>query len=145
MNTKNIIFEGICFLLALNFFYDGVYKFAYIESYSLWLGSALFLAQFKQLLIYTIPLFEVALSLCLIFSRRRTTWLYVSMGAYILFIGYTILIFQIRNLIFYPFHALWGKPTWIQVISMALFLSWLSFIDILYFESKKSTQKILVN
>ena len=50
MRTRKIIVEIIYLILALNLFYEGIYKFAYLESYSYWVGCAPVLRIFKGLL-----------------------------------------------------------------------------------------------
>lgn len=144
MKAKSVLIEGICFLLAINFFYEGVYKLAHLDSYAYWIGCVPYLKPFKVPISYIVPLGEITLSLLLLFWKKRITSLYVSICAFVVFMLYFTLIFQFRNLLLFPYHALWTKPSWIQVMLMTLFLTWLAFMAIIYYDRKHSKKRILI-
>jgi hypothetical protein len=137
--------EGICFLLAVNFFYEGIFKFVHLQSYNNWLAFVPILRDFRIIFTYLIPSVEIILSLLLILSKNRVLWLYVSIGAFVIYIAFITLIFQIWILILHPHHAFWGPSSWIQKMILALCLSGLAFSASVYYESMKKKTKILIN
>lgn len=131
MRTRNVIIEIICLLLVLNFFYEGIYKVAYFQAYGFWLKHAPLLKPVSVFLNYLIPFGEVALSLLLLHPRYRTGALYTVIIVLIIYILYIMSAYLFTNRLFFPYHELWEKPTWMQKMLISLGWGWFAFLAII--------------
>jgi hypothetical protein len=143
MKAKKVIAEIICLILALNFFYEGVYKLVYLHNYGFWLYHAPLLKPIALILTYIIPVGEIVLSWLFVLPRYRTVALYSAIAASVLFILYIMSGYLFTNRVFWPYHALWNKPSWMQKMIVALGISWLAFIGILLSGGEFSIRKYL--
>jgi hypothetical protein len=126
MKTRKIIVEIICLILLLNFFYEGIYKIAYWGNYAFWVKHAPLLRPIWQLLTYIIPVGEIALALSFLAPKFRIKALYISIGVLIVFVLWVMSSYLFTSRLFWPYHALWEKPTWMQKMLISLGLSWLA-------------------
>ena len=131
MKTRKIIVEIICLILLLNFFYEGMYKLVYIHNYGQWLKYAPFLESVSTLFTYTIPIGEILLSILFIYSRYRIIALNICLTIEILFVLWIMSVYLFSHSLFWPYHALWEKPTWMQKMLISIGLCWLAFIAII--------------
>jgi hypothetical protein len=131
MKTKQIVLELIILVLVLNFFYEAVYKIAYLTNYSFWLHQAPFLKPIWAPLTYIIPLGEIGLASGLLAKRYRIAALYSVIIVSIVFIAWTACAHAFTNRIFYPYHALWKNPSWMAKMLISLVLSWLALLGII--------------
>jgi len=141
MKTRKITVEIICFMLLMNWFYEGVYKVAYWSSFSIYLKHAPLLKPVWQVLAYGIPVGEIALALMFLFQRQRTWALYISIGALMVFVLWVMCVYLFTGYLFWPYHALWAKPTWVQKMLMSIAMCWLAFMSIVLSNSKMSFKK----
>src|SRR5258707_6534158 len=130
MKSKKILVEVICLVLVLNFFYEGIYKLANLDDYHFWLGREPFLGPVAGILTYSIPIGEILLSLLFLFPATRLIALYSSLIGLILFILWIMSGYLFSHLLFWPHHALWQKPTWMQKMLISLGICWMSFMAI---------------
>jgi methylamine utilization protein MauE len=129
--VRKVIVEVICLLLVLNFFYEGIYKIAYFENYAFWLRHMPFLKPVAMGLNYLIPIGEIVLSFMLLVSRYRIGALYATVLISVIFILYLMSSFLFSHLLFWPYHALWEKPTWMQKMLISLGWAWLALAAII--------------
>jgi hypothetical protein len=150
MSAKKIAVEIICWLLVFNFFYEGVYKVAYLHNYGLWLHHAPFLGSVANFLLYGIPVGEIALPFLLLMPAYRKPTLYFILAVQIFFVLYIMSGFLFSHLLFWPFHAPWNRPTWMQKMTLAIVFSWAALaaiflsgdnLSIKIFNSKKIAQQ----
>lgn len=138
MKTKKTIVETICFLLVLNFFYEGVYKVAYLNNYAFWVTHEPLIKPIGVVLKYLIPIFEITISILLLISSKRKIALWTIIVSQIVFIGWIVSVYLFTHNLFWPYHALWDKPTWMQKMCYGLLLCWLSFTAIFGLELKET-------
>lgn len=129
MTTKRYqgVWETILVLLVVYFFYEGIYNLVYFQVYGSWLFHAPLLRPISSILKYAIPITELSLALGLLVPRLTS---YALVGAIIVSVVYILWImssFLFTSRIFIPFHALWNKPTWMQMMTIALCICWLAF------------------
>jgi uncharacterized membrane protein YphA (DoxX/SURF4 family) len=136
MKTRQIIVEIICLILVLNFFYEGIHKIAYWSSYSVWLHYAPLLKPVWVPLTYVIPISEIILSIALLFPKYRISALNWSIFMLMVFVLWVISSYLFTHRIFWPYHALWKKPTWMQKILISIGLCWMSLIAFLLIKKK---------
>lgn len=127
MKRRKAITDSICLLMMFFFFYDGIYKIANILPFGIWLYHAPLLSGFSAILKYAVPTLELVLSLMLLTRYKRLSLSGIIL-ANVLFVLWVMAAFLFTNRLFWPFHALWHKPKWLQEIALALFWSWLAFI-----------------
>lgn len=130
MKTKNLIVEIICLILVLNFFYEGVYKIAYFSNYGFWLYHAPLLRPVAGILTYVIPTIEIGLSLALLTPSYRVATLYSIIGVLIVFVLWVMSVCLFTHRLFWPYHALWQKTTWMQKMLISMGLCWLAFVAV---------------
>src|SRR5882757_10426313 len=128
MKTKKIIIEIICLVLVLNFFYEGIYKIAYIQNYGFWVTHEPLLRPIGKILTYLIPTGEIALSLLFLVPSCRIFALYITLAGLIIFVLWVMSVYLFTHFLFWPYHALWGRPTWMQKMLISLGLCWLAFM-----------------
>ena|SRR5258708_6085636 len=145
MKTRKIIVEIICLILLLNFFYEGIYKIAYWQNYAFWIKHAPLLKPVWQILTYTIPIGEIALALSFLVPKFRLKALYISIGALGVYVLWVMSGYLFTNRIFFPCHALWEKPTWMQKMLISLGFCWLALTAILLVNSKLSFKRYSSN
>lgn len=131
MKIRKGITEIIVLILVLNFFYEGVYKIAYWSNYSHWLHLAPILRPFWVPLTYAIPLGEVMLSLALLIPSYRTGALYWTIVLQLAFVIWIACLLLLTSYLFWPYHAFWKNPSWIQKALISVGLSWLALTAII--------------
>lgn len=145
MKTRKIIVEIICLLLVFNFFYEGIYKLAYFQNYGLWLYHMPFLKQVSGIVNYLVPFGLIALSLTLLAPRYRMNALYISIFVSVIFILYIMSCYLFTNRLFWPYHAFWKNPTWMQRMVFSLAAIWLAFIAIVLTKGSISFKRFSSN
>ena len=131
MKTRRIIVEVICFVLLMNWFYEGIYKVAYWGSFSFYIKHAPLLKPVWQVLAYGIPVGEIALALLFLVPKYRTRALYISIGVLIAFVLWVMSWHLITERLFWPYHAPWNKPTWMQKMVISLGICWIAFMSVI--------------
>ena len=131
MRAKKAAVEIICLILIFYFFYGGVYKLAYFHSYFFWLHFAPLLSPYSKVLAYAIPIGEISLSILFLVPALRPTALYISIAALVLFVLWIMSVFLFTHRLFWPYYALWHRPTWMQKMLISIVLSWLALIAVL--------------
>lgn len=139
MLSKKWLYEFICFLLMLNFFYEGIYKIAHFGHWTFWITSEPFLRSGGFVLKYLIPTFEILIAFSLLTDKKRSIGLYSIIIAEILSIMWIMSVYIFTNYLFWPYHALWEDPSWMQKMIFGLILSWLALVAIVL--SFKTVQK----
>src|SRR6185503_16572903 len=114
MKTRKVIVEVICFVLLMNWFYEGIYKVAYWSNFSFYIEHAPLLKPVGQVLAYGIPVGEIAVALMFLSPKQKVKALYISIGALMVFVFWVISWHLFTNRVFWPYHALWEKSTWMQ-------------------------------
>lgn len=130
MKTRKVIVEVICLILLLNFFYEGIYKIAYWGNYAFWMKHAPLLRPVWQVLTYVIPVGEIALALSFLAPKFRVRALYITIGVLMVFVLWIMSVYLFTGYLFWPYHALWEKPTWMQKMLISLGLCWMALIAI---------------
>ena len=144
MKTRKIIVEVICFVLLMFWFYEGVYKVAYWGSFSFYMRHAPLLGPVWQVLAYGIPLAEISLALMFLFPKQKLRALYISIGILMLFVLWVMTWNMFTGRLFWPYHALWERPTWMQKMLVSLGLCWIAFVAAILLTHKyKSTYQNL--
>ncbi len=80
---------------------------------------------------YLTPCGEIILSLLFLIDRFRVAALYTTIIVSITFVLYIICCYLFTHRMFWPYHALWKNPTWMQMMLLSLGWSWLALIAIL--------------
>lgn len=148
MKTRKIIVEVICFILMIYFFYEGIYKVAYWHNFGIWMYYAPLLKPVSGVLKYSIPIGEIVLAISFFLSRFRIGALYISIGVLLLYVFWIMVVSLFTHFLFWPFHALWEKPNWVQMMLIALGLCWMAFIALAFLRpmgKPKSNSKVLRN
>ncbi|MDO6430715.1 hypothetical protein Q4E93_08955 [Flavitalea sp. BT771] len=148
MKTRKIIVEIVCFILMMNFFYDGIYKVAYWQNFGVWMYYAPLLDPVSGVLKYSIPIGEIILAISFFLPRFRKWALYVSIGTLLIFVFWIMTVSLFTHRLFWPFHALWAKPNWVEKMLFALAFCWLSFVALILqrpLGSRQSDSKFLRN
>lgn len=144
MPVKKWLYECICFVLILNFFYEGVQKLAYLDVYSFWVNHAPIIRKFGAMLQYAVPLAEIAIATLLMIARYRSIVLFAIIVVEIVFILWVMSVYLFTGYLFWPYHALWDNPTWMQKIVYGLMLAWLAFAALTYNWKKENEHKKLL-
>lgn len=131
MKTKKTIVEIICFLLMLHFFYEGIYKITYLSHYSFYITHAPLLSPVGKVLTYIVPIGEIILSVMIMLPRFRKAASYMVIVVQFAFVVWVMSVYLFTHYLFWPYHALWNEPTWMQKMIFALALSWLAFTVII--------------
>ena len=131
MKTRRIIVEVICFVLLMNWFYEGIYKVAYWSNFSFYMKHAPLLKPVWQILAYVIPVGEIGLALLFLFPKKRMIALYLSIGGFLVFVFWIMSVYLFTNRLFIPHHGLWDKPTWMQKMLISLGFGWMSLMAII--------------
>ena len=139
---KNVIIEIICFLLMLNFFYEGVYKLAHFGDWRFWITEQPLIKSIGGLLKYVVPIAEIVFSILLALPSKRKVALYSIISMQILFILWVMSVYLLTAYLFWPYHAIWDKPTWMGKMSFGLVLSWLAYW-VIYLIGKQKVKNIL--
>lgn len=140
MNKNKTITEIICFLLMLNFFFEGINKIAYFEMYSWWATHKPLIKQIGGILSFFVPALEIAIAIFLLIPKYRKIALYAVIAAEIIFILWVMSVYLFTSILFWPYHAIWKDPTWMQKMLYGLLLSWLAFIAIIVNARTVNTQ-----
>jgi len=127
MNTRKIIIEVICLILMLHFFYEGVYKIAYWQNYAYWMKHAPLLKPVWQIFTYAIPVGEILLALSFLKPSFRVNALYISIAVLMVFVFWIMCGNLFTHRLFWPYHALYEKSTWMQKMLISIGLCWLAF------------------
>ena len=136
MKAKKIIVEIIFMILILNFFYEGIYKIAYWNNYSVWLHHAPLLQKFWVILSFAIPLTEIGLSIALIIRPYKIRGLYLAITLLMLYVLWIMAVYLLTDRLFWPYHAMWTKPTWMQKMIISIGLSWLGWAALVLSKEK---------
>ena len=145
MKTRKIIVEVICFVLLMFWFYEGVYKVAYWGSFSFYVKHAPIVKPVWQILAFGMPIGEIALAIMLFIPKLRTKALYISIGALMLFVFWIMSVYLFTHWLFWPYHALWEKPTWMQKMLISMGLAWAALVAVILSSSKFKLKQIESN
>jgi uncharacterized protein with PQ loop repeat len=141
MLAKKWLYECIGVSLILNFFYEGVQKLAYSDVYSFWVNHAPVIRKFGAVLQYAVPSVEIGIAVLLIMPRYRSMALVTIIIAETGFILWVMSVYLFTGYLFWPYHALWDNPTWMQKMVYGLMLAWLAFVAICYTRKKENYRK----
>ena len=129
--NKNKVIEVICILLMLNFFYEGIYKIAYLKYWGFWVAHEPLIKSIGIFLKFAIPLIDLALVIGILKPAHRILAMYGIIITQLLFVFWVMSVYLFTGDLFWPYHAFWAdKSTWLQKMSYALLLCWLAFIVI---------------
>ncbi len=141
MPEKTWLYDCIYFVLILNFFYEGIQKLAYLEVYSFWVSHAPVIKKIAAVLQYAVPFVEIAISALLPMPRYRSIALVAIIVVEIVFILWVMSVYLFTGYLFWPYHALWDNPTWMQKMLYGLMLAWLAFAALAYNRKKENEHK----
>lgn len=140
MPVKKWLYECICLMLILNFFYEGVQKLTYLDMYSFWVSHSPVIRKFGAVLQYAVPFIEITIAILLIIPRYRGIALVTIIAVETGFILWVMSVYLFTGYLFWPYHALWDNPTWMQKMIYGLMLAWLAFTA-LFLNSRKKMSK----
>jgi hypothetical protein len=133
MRNKSFILDPICFIIALFFYYEGLYLLTRQDAYRIWirhLPFAHFISE-SSILGYLIPLVNMAFVLLIILPSGRMWGLRLSLISSLGFILYLMFALLFTPVFFLPFHAYWSHMRWFDKMLFLLGIAWLSFIAML--------------
>lgn len=130
-NNRNILYDSICLTLTLYFFYESIQKIAYAEIYGFWVSHAPLIKHVGSVLKYVVPAAELIMAMMLMMSRFQRTGLYIIFAAELIFVFWIMSVYLFTGYLFWPYHALWKNPTWMQKMIIALGIAWFSLLAIL--------------
>jgi hypothetical protein len=131
MKTRKIIVEVICFVLMMNWFYEGIYKVANWERFAIWIKHAPLLTPIWQPISYGVPIIEIMVALFFLKTSFSTRALYISMGVLIVYVFWVMAAVLFTHRLFWPFHSLWLNTNWVDKMLISLSLCWIAFIAVL--------------
>jgi hypothetical protein len=132
MSKKQVALECVCALLILLFLYASVSKFMAFKTFIDQMNNQPLPNSWTPLLVWAIPLLEVAISISLLFEYTRLIGLYASLFIMVLFSAYTGIVL----LHFFPYipcscGGVIQKLTWPQHLILNLFYVALSILGII--------------
>jgi len=136
---KKIISEVICLLVLLYFFQDGIYKLSHLKSYQIWFSHAPYFKNFSPRIGYCIPIAETICATGILFKKSRAICLCLILAGLVIAILQIMAACFFTTFLFFPFHFLWFKPGWLQVLIVDLGIAWLIFMVLV--SSKHITSK----
>jgi|GEM_PF-1061013 len=145
MKARKVIVEVICFVLMMFWFYEGIYKIAYFKQFGVYITHAPLIHPVGEILKYLIPFGEVGLALSLMVSGTKKASLYSTIGLLILFIVWIMSVYLFAHHSFWPYHAMWINPTWMQKMLISLGLCWMAFSAIVLLNKGVYVAKINSN
>lgn len=145
MKTKKVIVEIICLILLMNFFYEGIYKVAYFQNYGFWLTHAPLLSPIGKILNYVVPLGELVLAIMFIVPSYKKIALYGTIVGLFVFALWIMSVYLFTHRLFWPYHALWEKPTWMQKMLISIGFCWMAFTAIVLSNGGSSFKRISSN
>jgi uncharacterized membrane protein YphA (DoxX/SURF4 family) len=89
--TKNTIEEVICSLLIILFIYSSLSKLADYDRFTVQLSKSPFITSISNFVAWSIPSFEIVISLLLVIKRTRLIGLYASFFLMSLFTAYLMI------------------------------------------------------
>ncbi|HEY8896479.1 MAG TPA: hypothetical protein VIM79_16750 [Niastella sp.] len=141
--SRKIWIEIVCFLLMINFFYEGIYKLAHFQQYSIWLTREPLIWSAGKILKFIIPLVEIALSILVTIKSKRLFALRTIIIIEVLLLMWVMSVYLFTRYLFWPYHAFWGKTTWMQNMCFALCLIWATFFTITLIRNKATEGQLL--
>ncbi|WP_152270594.1 MauE/DoxX family redox-associated membrane protein [Agriterribacter humi] len=141
MRITKWLYEFVCLVLILNFFYEGIQKLAYSDAYGFWITHAPVIKKFGAVLQYAVPLIEIAIAILLIIARYRSIAFIAIIVAEIVFILWVMSVYLFTGYLFWPYDTLWDDATWMQKMIYSLILAWLAFAAISYNGKKEIEHK----
>ena len=145
MKTRKIVVEIICVVLMMFWFYEGIYKVAYFQQFGFYITHAPLLRSAGGMLKYLIPFGEIGLAVMFMLPKYRTVALYSTIAALLLFVFWIMSVYLFTGWLFWPYHALWENPTWIQKMLISLGICWLSFVVIMLSIPVRTVKKLVLN
>jgi len=89
------------------------------------------------------------LSLLFLIPSYRVAAFYITIIVSVIFILWIMSVYLFTHYLFWPYHALWEKSTWMQKMLISAGMSWLAFTAILLsgnkFTGNKTLSKLLRN
>lgn len=145
MRSKTWLYDLICFVLVLNYFYEGIQKLAYLDVYGFWITHAPIIKRFGIILKYAVPISEIVIAALLLIPKGRKVAFIASILMQIGFILWVMSVYLFTGYLFWPYHALWDNPTWMQKMVYGLTLAWLALTGIFLSRRQiRSSEKIKV-
>jgi hypothetical protein len=130
MRYQKTIQASICFILTINFFYDGMYYLVNHHVYQLWLGNLPYLKGPNKVLSILIPLCEIFAALSLFVSKWRRGTLISIIVALMVFELYLMLTLTFNSRLYLPLHAFWGHTVWLYKMIYSIALAWLALLAV---------------
>lgn len=137
---KKVLLEGSAAILTVNFLYEGIYKILNFKGFTLWLRHAPLIAPFSNVLNVLIPTIEIVIAFMLVTSFRRAAF-WASIISLLLFVSWVVSAYLFTDRLFWPYHWLWTRPSWAQKMTVAIVLTWIAFISIIFLPTKPPRER----
>jgi len=141
MLSKKLILDIISIALILNFFYEGIQKLVYLDFYGFWISHAPLIKNFGKMFKYLIPTTEIAIAALLMIPRYRGIALMGIIFMQMCLILWIMSVYLFTGYLFWPYHALWNSPTWMQKMMYSLIIAWLALFETPSSKKLHATQK----
>ncbi len=137
---KEIVVKTLCYLCILLFVYAAVSKWLDFETFQNQLGQSPLLSAYANIIVWAIPISEIAIAVLLCFKQSRLLGLYKFYGLMIMFTAYIIIILNFTSYTPCSCGGVLEKLGWIEHLYFNLAFIILSALSILHLSSnKKST------
>jgi hypothetical protein len=139
---KNTIVEVISGLLVFLFIYAALSKLLDFSRFKYQISQSPFITNISWLVIWTIPLGEIMISICLIIKRTRLAGLYLSFFLMLLFTGYIFIMLRYSSYLPCSCGGVLSIMSWKQHFIFNLLFTGLSLAAIIM---QNSTKKIVIS
>ena len=133
---KNTIVELISALLLFLFIYTALSKLLDFDKFKYQISQSPFITNISWLVIWSIPLAELIISICLIFKRTRSAGLYLSFFLMLLFTGYIFIMLKYSSYLPCSCGGVLSIMSWKQHFIFNLAFTGLSLTGIIVQNSK---------
>ena len=137
MQYKRRIITAICFMLTLNFFYDGMYYFVNHSLYQFWFSNLPYLDKLHKPLSILIPVLEIGVSLTLLTGKWRKGSLIGIIIGLVIYLLYLMITLTFNTRLYLPLHAFWGHTVWLYKMLYAVALAWLCLTALWFMAAAK--------
>jgi hypothetical protein len=145
MKMRKIFLDMVCFILLIHFFYEGIYKVAYLQDFGIYISHQEIIWPVGAVLKYLIPFGEIGLALLFLVRGYVKVALYTSMIMLMLFVFWIMAVFLFKTTFFWPYQIWWKGMTWMPKMIFSLSLCWMAFMAIIFSKPAEINTKLNTN
>lgn len=134
---RQVTIEIICFLLIVLFVYAAMNKLMDVEKFRVQIGQSPLLTAFAGWLSWSVPVFELVISVMLTFSQFRLVGLYASFTLMVMFTAYIVIIMNFSEFIPCSCGGVLEKLGWGEHLVFNIVFVILSLLGIVFFSKDR--------